>query len=60
MRVFDGGDGCVSGGIEDRSRERGVWVPFDAGLATGEAGGESVGAGIMGALDWRSRGQQSS
>ncbi len=51
MRVFEGGVGCVRGGIEERSRERGVWVPFDAGLATGDAGGELVGAGILG-LAW--------
>ncbi len=29
--VLDGGDGVIRGGREDRSREWGVWVPFDRG-----------------------------
>jgi hypothetical protein len=28
-RVFEGGEGVMSGGRLERSRERGVWVPFD-------------------------------
>ena len=43
-RVFDGGEGVTSGGRADRSRERGVWVPFDMevdiGLPEEEAGGD--------------------
>lgn len=44
-RVFDGGEGVIKGGREERSRERGVWVPFDmdvdGGLADdAEAGGD--------------------
>lgn len=39
-RVLDGGDGLIRGGIEERSRERGVRVPLDTGLEECEAGGE--------------------
>lgn len=42
--VFDGGEGVINGGRAERSRERGVWVPFDIdvgiGLPDGEAGGD--------------------
>lgn len=43
--VFEGGEGVISGGTEERSRERGVWVPFDKGgeeLEGEERGGELV------------------
>lgn len=39
-RVFDGGDGLIKGGMDERSRESGVRVPFDAGLEDCEIGGE--------------------
>lgn len=29
-RVLEGGEGVMRGGTEERSRERGVWVPFEA------------------------------
>jgi len=45
--VLDGGDGVIRGGREDRSRERGVWVPFDRGEGDGE--GEEMG-GEMAAI----------
>lgn len=42
--VFDGGEGVTNGGRAERSRESGVWVPFDmevdVGLPDGEAGGD--------------------
>lgn len=46
--VLDGGEGMTSGGRAERSRESGVWVPFDMGedmeedmgLPEEEAGGE--------------------
>lgn len=42
--VFDGGEGVINGGRAERSRESGVWVPFDmdvdVGLSDGEAGGD--------------------
>ena len=41
--VFDGGEGVISGGSAERSRENGVWVPsdieVDVGLPVKEAGG---------------------
>lgn len=41
--VFDGGEGVISGGSAERSRESGVWVPsdieVDVGLPVKEAGG---------------------
>lgn len=39
-RVFDGGDGLIKGGIDERSRDSGVCVPLDAGLEDCETGGE--------------------
>ena len=43
-RVFDGGEGVISGGRADRSRESGVSEGFDmevdVGLADGEVGGD--------------------
>ena len=39
-RVFDGGDGLIRGGIDERSRESGVCVPLEAGLEDCETGGE--------------------
>ena len=39
-RVFDGGDGLINGGIDERSRDSGVWVPLEAGLELCEIGGE--------------------
>ena len=45
--VLDGGDGVIRGGREDRSREWGVWVPFDRGEGDGE--GEEMG-GEMAAI----------
>lgn len=42
--VFDGGEGVIRGGRAERSRESGVWVPFDmdvdVGLEDEEVGGE--------------------
>ena len=42
--VFDGGEGVISGGRADRSRESGVWGPFDmevdVGLPDRERGGD--------------------
>ena len=38
-RVFEGGEGVIRGGREDRSRESGVWLPPDIEV-DGEAGGE--------------------
>lgn len=50
--VFDGGEGVISGGRAERSRERGVWGPFDmevdVGLSDGETGGERSWAGMVG------------
>lgn len=50
--VLEGGEGVTSGGRAERSRESGVWVPFDMevdiGLPDEEAGGEVFGAGIVG------------
>jgi len=46
MRVFEGGEGCVSGGRVERSRERGVCVLWVGGLPEGEVGGELWGAGM--------------
>ena len=43
-KVFDGGEGVISEGRAERSRESGVWVPFDMevdiGLPEEEADGE--------------------
>lgn len=39
-RVFEGGDGLIKGGIDERSRDSGVCVPLDAGLDDCEIGGE--------------------
>lgn len=39
-RVFEGGDGWINGGIEERSRDSGVCVPLEAGLEDCETGGE--------------------
>ena len=43
-RVFDGGEGVISGGRAERSRESGGWVGLDmdvdAGLPEEEAGGD--------------------
>jgi len=47
MRVFEGGEGCVSGGRVERSRERGVGVLCVGGLAEGEVGGEDWEAGMV-------------
>jgi hypothetical protein len=47
MRVFEGGEGCVSEGRVERSRERGVGVLCVGGLAEGEVGGEVWGAGMV-------------
>ncbi len=41
--VLEGGEGVIRGGIEERSRESGVWVPLDSGeeeLEGEERGGE--------------------
>lgn len=38
-RVLEGGEGVMRGGTEERSRERGVWVPFEA-CVDGEVGRE--------------------
>ena len=38
--VFDGGEGVINGGRAERSRDRGVWVPFDIEVDIGEAGGD--------------------
>ena len=40
IRVFDGGEGWIKGGTDERSRVCGVPVPFETGLAVGEVGGE--------------------
>lgn len=40
-RVFEGGEGLMRGGKEERSIERGVRLAFDFGLDDGEAGGEA-------------------
>ena len=51
-RVFDGGEGVISGGRAERSRESGVWVlsgiEVDVGLPDGEAGGDVSWADIVG------------
>lgn len=45
-RVLEGGEGVMRCGTEERSKERGVWVPAEAwvdgdvGIEEGEAGGE--------------------
>lgn len=43
-RVFEGGEGVINGGREERSSDSGVWVPFDmeadVGLEEEEVGGE--------------------
>ena len=41
-RVFDGGEGTISGGSEERSRVRGVDVGGEEGLLRSVAGGEIV------------------
>ncbi len=46
-RVFDGGDGLIKGGIDERSSDSGVCVPFDAGLEDCETGGESLSFAIV-------------
>ena len=40
IRVFDGGEGWMRGGTAERSREKGVSVPFETGLEDGDVGGE--------------------
>lgn len=47
IRVFDGGEGWIRAGTAERSRERGVSVPFETGLEDGEAGGEVFGWAVM-------------
>lgn len=47
IRVFDGGEGWIRGGTAERSRERGVSVPFETGLEHGEVGGEVFGWVVM-------------
>lgn len=47
IRVLDGGEGCIRGGTAERSRERGVSVPFAMGLEDGEVGGELICWGVM-------------
>lgn len=45
-RVFEGGDGVLNGGREERSIKSGVWGLLgndgDVGLEEGEVGGELV------------------
>lgn len=45
--MFDGGDGLVSGGREDRSMESGVRATLDFGLDDGETGGEALCASMI-------------
>ena len=40
-RVFDGGDGLIRGGMEERSRVSGVPVPINEGLDAFEDGGDT-------------------
>ena len=46
-RVFDGGEGATKGGIDERSRESGVWLPFEEAGLDGETGGESFSVAIF-------------
>lgn len=51
-RVFEGGEGVMSGGMEERSSERGVWVPLDmmeVGLEEIDAGGDwtAIAVGLL-------------
>lgn len=46
-RVLEGGDGAINGGIEERSSDRGVWVPLDGGVEDCEMGGELVSVAIL-------------
>ena len=48
--VFEGGEGIIRGGTSERSRERGVRVPFDAGLESGDDGGDWCRSVMMMAL----------
>ena len=47
-KVFEGGEGCVRGGMLESERERGVWVPPDLGLAEGEMRGKVWAATMLG------------
>lgn len=49
-RVFDGGDGPIRGGIEERSSVSGVPVPFNDGLDAFEGGGDTFPVTIL--TDW--------
>ena len=44
--VFDGGEGCINGGIEERSSDNGEWLPLrldgSGGDGVGEAGGDMI------------------
>lgn len=50
--VFEGAEGVINGGRAERSRESGVWVPFDinvdVGLEDGEVGGELAWGSMIG------------
>lgn len=51
-RVFEGGEGVMSGGMEERSSERGVWKPLDmeeVGLEEIDAGGDwtAIAVGLL-------------
>ena len=45
--VFDGGDGSMSGGSEERSNDSGVLLRFDAGVDASEIGGDMVPDAIL-------------
>ena len=54
--MFDGGEGVIKGGRAERSRESGVWVPFDmdvdvdVGLEGDEVGGEVAWGSMIGEM----------
>ena len=50
-RVFEGGDGLIRMGTEERSRDSGVLAPGESGLEGEEFGGEFVSVAI--ASGWR-------
>lgn len=50
-RVFDGGDGLIKGGMEERSSVSGAPVPSNNGLDAFEDGGDTFAVTIL--TDWK-------